>query len=183
MTQPIRQLMASIRQLATPENCLFTPADLRALVPDLSDTAFKTLLSRAASQEHLTRVCRGLYAYEPAKPDPSLLLYHAVSKLRPMSLNYLSLESVLSDAGVISQIPIQRITVMSSGRTTVIDCGRWGSIEFVRTRQGASDLQNHLHYDPRCRLWRASVAQALRDMRATRRNLDLVNWSIAHEFV
>jgi hypothetical protein len=34
MTQPIRHLMTSIRQLATPENCLFTAADLRALVPD-----------------------------------------------------------------------------------------------------------------------------------------------------
>jgi hypothetical protein len=135
MTQPTRHLMASIHQLAPPENCLFTPADLRALVPDLSDTAFKTLLSRAASQEHLTRVCRGLYAYAPTKPDDSLVPYHAVSKLRPMSLNYLGLESVLSDAGVISQIPIQLITVMSSGPITVIDCGRWGSIEFVRTHQ------------------------------------------------
>ena len=181
--QPIRQLMDTIKHLATPQACLFTPADLRALLPDQSDAAFKTLLSRAVSEGHLSRVCRGLYLYELARPDKGLLLAHAVSKLRPLALNYLSLESVLSDAGVISQMPINRVMVMSSGRSGVVDCGTWGSIEFVRTRQRPEALVGHLHYDPACRLWRASVAQALRDMRATHRKQDLVDWSVVNELV
>lgn len=181
--QPIRQLMDAISQLASPQACLFMPDDLRSLLPGLSDAAFKTLLSRAVTQGHLGRVCRGLYVYERAKPDRGLVLFHAVSKLRPLALNYLSLESVLSDAGVISQVPINRITVMSSGRSSVLDCGRWGSIEFVRTRQKPEELVGQLHYDSRCRMWRASVPQALRDMRATHRSQDLIDRSVADEFV
>lgn len=44
------------------------------------------------------------------------------------ALNYISLESALSDAGVISQIPINRVTLMSSGRTATISCGQLGSL-------------------------------------------------------
>jgi hypothetical protein len=44
-------------------------------------------------------------------------------------------------------------------------------------------LSEALSYDPRCRLWRASVAQALDDMRDARRNLDLIDWNAAHELV
>ncbi len=181
--QPIRQLMDVISHLASQQACLFTPADLRSVLPEHSDTAFKTLLSRAVREGHLAKLCRGLYLYEKANPDRGLILPHAVSKLRPLGLNYLSLETVLSDAGVISQIPMNRIMVMSSGRSSVIDCGPWGTIEFIKTRQRPEDLVSQLEYDPRARLWRASVVQALRDMRATHRNVDLIDWKVAHEFV
>ena len=183
LMQPIRQLIDTISQLASPQACLFTPSDLRASLPGHSETAFKTLLSRAVSEGYLTRLCRGLYLYEKANPDRGLILPHAAAKLRPLGLNYLSLETVLSDAGVISQIPMNRIMVMSSGRSGVIDCGRWGSIEFVKTRQRPQDLVGSIEYDPRTRLWRAKVAQALRDMRATHRSLDLIDWKAAREFV
>jgi hypothetical protein len=181
--QPGRQLMDTISQLATPQACLFTPSDLRSILPGHSDVAFKTLLSRSVREGHLTRLCRGLYLYEKANPDRGSILAFAAAKLRPLGLNYLSLETVLSDAGVISQIPINRIMVMSSGRSSVIDCGRWGSIEFVKTRQRPEELIGNIRYDPRMRLWRAHVAQALRDMRATHRTLDLIDWEVAHEFV
>ena len=181
--QPIRQLTNTISELANPQACLFTPADLRSVLPNHSDAAFKTLLSRAVSEGHLTRLCRGLYLYEKARPDRGLVLPYAAAKLRPLGLNYLSLETALSDAGVISQIPMNRIMVMSSGRSAVIDCGRFGSIEFVKTRQRPDELVGNLTYDPMARLWRASVKQALRDMRATHRNLDLIDWKADHEFV
>ena len=181
--QPIRQLINTLSQLANPQACLFTPDDLRAILPELSQAAFKTLLSRAVRDGHLARICRGLYVYEKAKPDRGWVLPYAAAKLRPLGLNYLSLETVLSDAGVISQMPIDRIMVMSSGRSCVIDCGAWGSIEFVKTRQPAETLVGQLAFDPGAQLWRASVAQALRDMRATHRNVDLMDWKAAHEFV
>jgi len=181
--QPIRQLIRAISRLATPKACLFTPDDLRPLLPDLKENAFKTLLSRAVTSGSLRRVCRGLYLYEAAYSNRGLTLYHVVTKLRPLDLNYLSLESVLSDAGVISQIPINRIMVMSSGRSNIIHCGQWGSVEFIHTRQRPEELSGNLTYDTDIRLWRASVTQALRDMKATHRNTDLVDWDIANEFV
>jgi len=180
---PLRHLMQSLATLATPERYLFAPDDLRALLPKLSASAFKTLLSRAVKQGYLVRVCRGLYLYRQATMPSGLLLFHAAARLRADGLNYISLETVLSDAGVISQVPMNMISVMSSGRSSVISCGSWGTIEFVHTRQRANDLVGQLHYDVQCRLWRASVSQALRDMRATHRSLGLIDWSVAHEFV
>ncbi len=181
--QPIRRLMQSLAKLANSEHYLFTPHDLRALLPELSETAFKTLLSRAVTENHLERICRGLYLYQPVAPQNGLLLFHAAACLRASGFNYISLETVLSDAGVISQIPMHRIFLMSSGRSNVIPCGRWGTIEFVHTRQRPDVLAKELHYDVRCKLWRASVALALRDMRATHRSLDLIDWSVANELV
>lgn len=64
------------------------------------------------------RICRGFSLYGSARTNAGLLLYHVVIKLRPLALNFLSLESVL--AGVISQMPIQRITVMSTARSAVV---------------------------------------------------------------
>lgn len=121
--------------------------------------------------------------YEKANPDRGLILPHAVNKLRPLDFNYLSLESVLSDAGVISQIPINRIVIMTSARSSVIDCGQWGSIEFIHTRQHPNELIGQLQYDTDYQMWRATVHQALRDMKATRRSTDLIDWNTAHELI
>lgn len=181
--QPMRRLIRGLTTLASEERYLFTPDDMRALVPDLSDGAYKTLLSRAASEGHLARVCRGLYLFESALPSTGLLLFHAAARLRATQFNYISLETALSDAGIISQIPINWITVMSSGRSSTISCGRWGTLEFVHTNQKPQDLTGQLQYDARCRLWRATPQQALRDMKATKRNMDLIDRSVANEFV
>jgi hypothetical protein len=181
--QSIRRLMQQLQRLVTPERCLFTPDDMRAALPDISDAAFKTLLSRAVKENYLTRLCRGLYLYEQVFRNDGLLLFHAAARLRADGLNYISLETVLSDAGVISQVPINRITVMSSGRSSVISCGSWGTIEFVKTRQFPQELVGQIHYDVRCRLWRASIRQALRDMRATQRSIDLIDWRVANGLI
>lgn len=181
--QPIKQLIRTLAELASAEHYLFSLADLRALLPALSEAAFKTLLSRAVSEGHLARVCRGLYLYERVDYPRGLLLFHAAARLRADAFNYISLETALSDAGVISQIPINWITLMSAGRSNIIRCGAWGSIEFVHTRKRPDDVAEQLHYDRRCHLWRASVALALQDMRATRRNMELIDWSVVNELV
>jgi hypothetical protein len=72
---------------------------------------------------------------------------------------------------------------MSSGRSNIINCGNWGTIEFIHTSQNIKEITPQLHYDQRCKLWRASVKLALRDMRATHRNLDLINWDTVDEFI
>lgn len=181
--QPMRHLLQALAKRASAERYLFTPDDLRALVPDLSEGAYRVLLARIAANGPLARLCRGLYLYEPAAPNNGLLLFHAAARLRATQFNYISLETALSDCGVISQIPINWITLMSSGRSSRIACGRWGTIEFVHTRQSPDALQNRLSYDARCRLWRADASQALRDMRAARRDLSLIDWSAADELV
>lgn len=180
--QPMKQMISWLEAHADESHYLFTPHSLRAICPQLSYSAFKTLLSRAAQTRSLRRLCRGLYLSRTL-PTHGLLLFHAAALLRAHEFNYISLETVLSDAGIISQIPMNWISIMSSGRSNIISCGEFGTIEFVHTKQKPNDILNQLFYDKDARLWRASVPLALRDMKATHRNTDLINWDIAHEFI
>ncbi|MDK9705926.1 MAG: hypothetical protein OEL83_02640 [Desulforhopalus sp.] len=181
--QPIKQLANTLALLADDQHCLFTLADLRCVIPGQSSGAFKALLSRCVQVGLLQRVCYGLYLYPQVGQSGGLLLFHAAARLRAHCFNYLSLETVLSDAGVISQVPISWITLMSSGRSQTINCGTFGQIEYIHTKKKPADLVDHLIYDSRCRLWRASVNLAMKDMRATGRNTDLVDWEAVNESV
>jgi hypothetical protein len=75
---------------------------------------------------------------------------------------------------LISQIPLGWITVMTGGRSGIIPCGIWGSIEYIHTKRRFEDSEPFLTYDSRCHLWRASARLALRDMRAAKRPMDLI---------
>ena len=172
--QPAPYFQQQLAGLASAQRYLFSTSDLRGLLPDMSSAAFKSILHRVVRDGFLVRVCRGLHLYPRVEYPKGLLLYHAAARLRAHQFNYLSLESVLSDAGFISQVPMQWITVMSSGRSSTVSCGFFGTIEFVHTRQTPEALAGELTYDNRCRLWRASTSLATRDMRNTRRSLDLL---------
>jgi len=181
--QPIKYLTHWLFENADEKHHLFTLKDLRALFADLSDSAFKTLLSRAVSSDVLMRVCRGIYLYKKACPSDGLLLFHVAALMRADEFNYISLETILSDVGVISQVPMNWIAIMSSGRSNVIDCGEFGTIEFVHTNLKAASLVDQLTYDHHRKLWKASVALALKNMKRMHRNCDLIDWDVANEFI
>lgn len=181
--QPMKYLSQWLSDNANHQHYLFTLHDLRALYTDLTASAFKTLLSRAVDAKVLIRLCRGLYLYQKALPGDGLLLFHAAAALRADEFNYISLETVLSDAGVISQVPMNWITIMSSGRTSTITCGNVGTLEFIHTNQKPKNIMNQLIYDDQCGMWRANVKLALRDMKAAHRNCDLIDWDIANELI
>ena len=179
--QPIKTLEQVLARLASSDHYLFSARDLQGALPGHRD--LPVLLSRAARSGLLKRVCRGLYLYPRVEYPRGLLLFHAAARLRADAFNYISLESALSDAGAISQIPINLITLMTSGRSNVLLCSEFGRIEFVHTAKRPDDLADQLTYDSDCRLWRASVALALRDMRATRRNQELIDWNVIHALI
>lgn len=181
--QPIKTLKLILENLADAEHYLFTLNDLHGAIPELGADAFKALVCRAEKDGILTRICRGLYLYPKVNYQHGLLLHHAAARLRAGEFTYISLESALSDAGVISQIPINWITLMTSGRSGTISCGAFGHIEYIHTKRRPENLAVHLTYDTRCHLWRASVTLALMDMNLTRRSTDLIDMEAAHEFV
>ncbi|MDA3949605.1 MAG: type IV toxin-antitoxin system AbiEi family antitoxin domain-containing protein [Spirochaeta sp.] len=173
--QALEHLRDELMRLASANRYLFSSTDLRALFPDQSDQAFRALLTRATRSGVLRRVCRGIYIFPYVTYPRGYELYHAAARLRADTLTWISLETALSDAGVISQIPVGRITLMSTGRTSTISCGPFGTIEFHHTKRDPNEVAGNLVYDPACRLWRATPDQALRDLRAVGRSLDLVN--------
>jgi len=181
--QPSKQLAMTLGKLADQEHFLFSLTDLSSLFPALSSEAFHALIGRAVKNDLLQRVCRGIYLY-PVKGYPAgLLLYRVAARLRAYAFNYISLESALSDSGIISQIPLNWITLMSSGRSHTINCGNWGHIEFIHTKKSLAQLAPELVYDKKCGLWRASVPLALQDMKCTRRSTDLVAEGFANELI
>lgn len=179
----MEKMRRDLRRLVREESLLFALTDLRALLPRHREGAFKSVVTRLEKRGELLRVCRGIYLFPGFSSYNGDMLGNVAARLRAHHFNYLSLETVLSAAGVISQIPVNRITVMSSGRSNVISCGVYGSIEFVHTRKTPTELAAHLAYDSGSQLWRASVPQALQDMRDTRRDTGLVDWESAGEFV
>jgi hypothetical protein len=181
--QPVTSMIKTLNDLVDRDRCLFALSDLRGALPDLSGGAFRTMISRAEKKGVLARVCRGLYLYRQPDCEQGLMLFHAAARLRAGEFNYISLETALSDAGVISQVPVNWVTIMSSGRRNIIRCGKWGSIEFVHTSRQPAEWRDDLTYDARCRLWRASVSLAIRDMRLTRRTMDLIDREVADELV
>jgi len=173
--QPLKKLALTLDSLADREHALFASSDLEAVFGDYEH--LPVLLSRAVKAGLLKRVCRDIYLYPKAGYPPGDLLFHTAARLRADEFNYISLETALSDAGLISQIPMNWITLMSSGRSHTIDCGEFGHIEFIHTEQRPEEMVGELVYDGARHLWRASEKQALRDMRVTRRSMDLVQIS------
>lgn len=180
--QPIKQLETILRELASPEHSIFAVDDLRAAIPGLSPQAYRSLLSRAVKSGLLRRLCRGLYLFTQVPYSSGRILFHAAVRLRAGSLTYISLETALSDAGIISQVPSNWITLMTTGRSGQISCGNYGTIEFIHTKKKLDQLAPKLHYDPDCRLWRANTELALQDMRQARRSMDLVDWRAIDEY-
>ena len=181
--QPIATMIRALRMLPGAESRVFALRDLGSLLPDHGMGACKLVVARLEKRGDLTRICRGIYMLPHCSLRGSDLLGHVAARLRASHFNYLSLETVLSEAGIISQIPMSRITVMSSGRSSMISCGRHGDIEFVHTSKTAAETAESLSYDPRFHLWRASVPLAMRDMKDTRRDTGLVDGEAAHEFI
>lgn len=175
--QPIKILEDWLNRYAKEDRYLFSLQDMIPLFPDLSINALRTLLCRASKKKLLERVCRNLYAFKP-QLSRGRLLFHAAAYLRSNEFNYISLETVLSEAGIISQIPINAITIMTSGRSNIISCGKFGTIEFIHTQRLPHTLNKHLQYDADCRMWRADISLALRDIKRVRRNIDLINEDI-----
>lgn len=76
--------------------------------------------------------------YEYAVKD-SYILENILKTMRRGEYSYISLESALSQYGVISQIPIDRLTAMTTGRSGEYKTP-WGVIELTHTERSVSDI-------------------------------------------
>src|SRR5687767_10944123 len=100
---------------------VFTRRELAKLFPRDHPKAFAEGLSRLVRAGLLVRACRGVYVNPGAHSLDSRVIERIARALRPGSYNYVSLESLLSESGAISQIPLDRLTVMTTGRKGVYE--------------------------------------------------------------
>lgn len=152
---------------------VFNIYDMAKMFPEDN---FKTLhegLRRLVKSGLLTRACRGVYVNRNAKSFDSYAIEHVAKALRRGEYSYVSLESMLSEYGLISQIPIDRLTVMTTGRGGIYETP-YGVIEFTHTSRLANDIRDSIQTVPGRPLRIATKAAAVRDLKRVGRNLNLL---------
>jgi hypothetical protein len=146
--------------------------DLKDMFFGESERALKASLKRLVDADILTRAVQCVYVYKRA-PKDSFILEHIVKTVRRGEYNYVSLESALSHYGVISQIPLDRLTVMTTGRGGEFKTP-WGVIELTHTQRSASDILSGT-VETKSPIKFAKKETALRDLRRVGRNTHLID--------
>ena len=137
------------------------------------DAALRKFLADSVKSGRLRRVMKGLYESAITPPDAETAIYKTLKKLRGGVLNYISLESQLSHTGDISQVVMDRITVMTKGRSGCFKTP-YGVIELTHTGQPVDQIAPNLYYDPDIKMYRANREQAIADLKYCRRNLHML---------
>lgn len=153
---------------------IFTNRDLSKLFPEDSFKTFNEGLKRLVKSRILKRACRNVYVNEDARQFDIYAIEHIAKTLRKGEYNYVSLESMLSEYGLISQIPMDRITLMTTGRKGIYNTA-YGVIEFTHTKRTVKDILNNTTKINERPLRMATKQAALRDLKRVGRNMNLVH--------
>lgn len=153
---------------------VFTKHELRKLFPLDKPKTFNEGLARLVKNNLLQRACKGVYVYSNASCYDGYVIEHVAKALRQGHYNYISLESMLSEYGVISQILIDRLTVMTTGRSGTYKTA-FGVIEFTHTKRPVADIIKHIMSIDKRPLRIASKEIAWRDLKRVGRNIEMVN--------
>lgn len=152
---------------------VFTVGDLSKLFHEDRHNTLLAALRRLVRDGVLVRACRGVYVYVLAGNGAPYLIEHIAVALRRGHYSYTSLESALSEHGAISQLPVDRLTVMTTGRKGLYRTP-WGTIELTHTKRSPADiLKNTLDVGRPLRL--ATLQAAWRDLKRVGRNTHLVD--------
>ncbi|MFR7738396.1 MAG: hypothetical protein ACLU0V_12325, partial [Eggerthella lenta] len=99
---------------------LFRSRELGTLFGESGDT-LRSTIKRLAADGILERVAHDAYLYLLFHPNGCDVLGHIATFLRPGEVTYESLESAASQWGFISQIPLGRISCVTTGAEGLVD--------------------------------------------------------------
>lgn len=152
---------------------IFQHRDLKKIFHEDTERNLNETLKRLVKNQILERVARGIYLYTLSKDRFSANTLEIIAKtLRRGEYSYVSLESALSEYGVISQIPVDRLTVMTTGRKGEYKT-RYGVIEFTHTKKSVPDIVDSIRRVGRP-LRVATEETAIRDLKRVGRNVHLI---------
>lgn len=152
---------------------VFSRHEIHRLFAQESDKTLDKSLARMVERGLLRRVTRGVYLNPYAASHDGYAIEHIAKALRPGEYNYVSLESALSEYGVISQIPIDRLTVMTTGRKGTYRTS-YGTVEFTHTKRSLNEVLQSMMLVPGRPLRIATLGAARRDLRRAGRNCHLM---------
>ncbi|CAI0715404.1 type IV toxin-antitoxin system AbiEi family antitoxin [Serratia entomophila] len=150
---------------------IFLTQDLATLFPTESPRTLQKSVDRLIAAGILKRAAKGIYVNGRASLG-GYPLESIVINIRRGEYNYISLESALSQYGVISQIPMDRLTIMSTGRSGEF-VTPWGVIEITHTsKKPVEILRGSL--EGRTPLRIATKETAIKDLLRVGRNTHLI---------
>ncbi|MEA2881710.1 MAG: hypothetical protein QOH32_966 [Bradyrhizobium sp.] len=149
----------------------FTLPSFSILMGGIEPDYLRLRMKRLADQGVLIRAARGVYVNPHARSRPADIRRALLRFLRPREINYVSLESKLSEAGAISQIA-STLTCMTTGSRGWFDTP-WGAIEFTHTDRKVRVGEDVLVQQDGT--LEATMRTAARDLRRVGRNLDLID--------
>jgi len=152
---------------------VFKKCDLEIILGEGGKTLDQTL-SRLVKAGLLVRAAHGVYLYSHSAHIGPATIEDIARNLRRGEITYESLESALSQYGVISQIPLGRITLMTTGRSGEYRTP-YGVIEFTHTKAPAEQIMHNIVERPGHSLPIAKKEYAYKNLRSVGRNLDLVD--------
>lgn len=153
---------------------IHSAAELAFMLGVPCNPAFTKFLADCVKKGALRRVARGVFESALTPAEPATAIYKIIKKLRAAVLNYISLESQLSHTGDISQVVMGRVTVMTKGRRGEFSTP-YGVIEFTHTKKSVNDIMPHLYFDADIRMYRATTAQAIADIKNCNRNRHMLD--------
>lgn len=134
--------------------------------------SMRVALSRHVKAGIIEKIAPKLYLNPFCNP-PAFALYRLANFLRKNENFYLSLESVLSEASVISQIP-NGVTFVTTGASYTFET-LLGTIHFTHTDESTDKWIGKFTYNQNRQIWEASPEKALEDLRRYGKNLHMVN--------
>ncbi|MFZ1181698.1 MAG: DUF6088 family protein [Herbaspirillum sp.] len=118
---------------------VFQQRDFAKMFPSEQKKTLEKSLQRLVSDGIVERVAKGVYVNPMAKSKRANIIEDIAIALRPGSFSFVSLESILSEYGVISQVPVSRITIMTTGVKGKYQTP-YGTIEFTHTKRGPAEI-------------------------------------------
>lgn len=152
---------------------VFAKRDLSKILNNESQKTFDETLSRLVKENILIRAARGVYVYAQSRHLGESTIDHVIVTLRRGEYSYVSLETATSQWGLISQAPIDLITVMTTGRKGTYSTP-WGRIEFTHTKRDPQSILNNTTLQNNSPLRIATEDTAVRDLRRVGRNTNMM---------
>jgi len=157
-------------------SALFSYKQARVMFADENENAMYTALCRHTKKGVIERVCKGVWINPLSRyANNDTRLEELTCLLRQDSFSYVSLESVLSQASVISQQMFGYLTVMTTGASKTIKTP-FGTLEMIHTKRPLTEVSSHKTPQGRLLPW-ADVKTAYRDLKRVGRNIDMVDAS------
>ena len=153
---------------------VLSKGDLAKAFPQEKEKALEKSLQRLVGDGILQRVAKGVYVNTMAKSKKGQVIEDIASVLRRGHFSYVTRESMLSEYGVISQVPMSRITLMTTGANGIYETP-YGVIEFTHTKRRPAELIARTMSVKGRPLRIATKQAALADLVRAGRNTDMID--------